>query len=211
MTKVIYTTLEEDKINFSSKTKEQLFELYNSISEVIAIKLFHQYKYNKGIELEDIKQLANISLWKAIDKYDIEKNIKFCTFAFNKVKFLVQDDLRSITKSRSGYTIYENTQLSLFSTINDSIDRVNKTTQLCDILQDNRNYSSKEQDIINNINKILAHSNFSEKDKNIFIEAIIDNIPQNKIAKKYGISTANISQRVNKVKRYLQQYKNQII
>lgn len=208
MTKVVYTTLEEDKINFSSKTKQQLFELYNSISEVVAIKLFQDYKYNKGIEYEDIKQMADLSLWKVINKYDLEKNIKFCTFAFAKVKYLVQDDLRVITKSRQGYAIYENSQVSLFSAIDNKNE---KEIRLCDALYDTRTYSSKEQLIIDNILKVLDNSHFTERDKSIFINAAIDNIPLNKLRNRYGLSLSRISQCVKRIKKYLRQHKNTII
>lgn len=196
MEKTIYTTLEQDIFNFSSKTKQELFEIYNYLSNVFTVKLFRLYGYNSIIEREDMKQLADIALWKIIDKYDTSKMVKFSTFAFNKMQNLIKDEIRSITHSRSLQTINTNITFALEEKYNN--------------IEDTRIFDSREAKIIDSVTEILKESPLSKKSISIFTDAVLYQIPQKNLCKKYNISAPGISHHVRDVKRYLQKYRKYI-
>lgn len=190
-----FPTLEQDKINFSSKSKQSLFETYRMLSDIISKRMYVQYRFNNILEYDDIKQLADLSLWKLLDKYNPQLNTTFSSFAWSKLSNLIRDEIRVITKSRNIGRELENNKLS----IND--DNMSLT------IIDNNNYEEKEGRLIKAIETMLDKSSFNERVKNIFKQCVLYNVPQIKIAEQYKISESAISIHVRKVKRYLQQQK----
>ena len=59
----------------SLETRNILFEHYNNIPSIIARRFA-----GRGIDLDDLVQVASISLLKAIDRFDVERGIKFQSF-----------------------------------------------------------------------------------------------------------------------------------
>lgn len=157
--------------------------------------MYSKYRFNNILEYEDIKQLADLSLWKLLDKYNPQLNTSFSTFAWSKLSNLIKDEIRVITKSRNIGREMENTKLS----IND--DNMPLT------IIDNNNYEEKEGRLIKAIETMLEKSTFNDKVKNIFKQCVLYNVPQIKIAKQYKISESAISIHVRKVKQYLKQQK----
>lgn len=196
MEKAIYTTLEQDVFNFSSKTKEELFEIYNYLTNFFSRKLFVKYGYNSTVEREDLKQLADIALWKAIEKYDVSKNVKFSTFAFVKMQNTIKDEIRSLTYSRRKYVVNPNNMFSLELQHNNIVD--------------DRQFDSKEERLINSIIDVLRQSDLSEKAINVFIDNILYHIPAKNLVDKYNVSTSMMSQYVRKVKKYLKEHRDKV-
>lgn len=71
--KVLFKVLKETK---DSKIREVLIERYLYIAEILAKKYT-----NRGIEYDDIYQVACIGLIYAIDRFDVDKGFKFSSFA----------------------------------------------------------------------------------------------------------------------------------
>ena len=59
-----------------SEIRNQIFEKYQYLAEIISRKYI-----NKGVENEDIYQIACLGLIYAIDRYDISKGFEFSSFA----------------------------------------------------------------------------------------------------------------------------------
>lgn len=196
MGKTVYTTLEQDIFNFSSKTKQELFEIYNYLSNFFSSKLFIKYGYNSMVEREDLKQLADIALWKTIEKYDVSKQVKFSTFAFNKMQNFIKDEIRSLTHSRSRHVINSNNTFSLELQYDDIVD--------------DRRFDSREEKLINSIIDVLHRSNLPEKSVKVFIDNVLYHIPAKDLIQKYNVSASMISLHVTKVKKYLRKNKEKV-
>ena len=63
-------------INKDKKTRDILIEKNLYIAEILAKKYV-----NKGIEYDDLLQVASIGLILAIERYDIEKGYEFSSYA----------------------------------------------------------------------------------------------------------------------------------
>lgn len=60
--------------------------------------------YNRGVEAEDLFQIGNIGLLKAIDKFDLDYNVKFSTYAVPMIsgeikRFLRDDGMIKVSRS----------------------------------------------------------------------------------------------------------------
>lgn len=60
--------------------------------------------YNRGVESEDLFQIGNIGLLKAIDKFDLSYNVKFSTYAVPMIsgeikRFLRDDGMIKVSRS----------------------------------------------------------------------------------------------------------------
>lgn len=196
MEKIIYTTYEQDVVNFSSKTKQELFEIYSYLTNFFSKKMYTQYSYNKVLEKDDLKQLANIALWKTIEKYDIYKSVKFSTFAFIKMPNIIKDEIRCLTHSRNQNAMCSNTMASL-----DVKDYV---------IKDERVFVSKEEQLIENIIKVLEQSDLPSKSIKVFIDAVLYNLPQKHLSNKYNITGSMISHYCKRVKNYLKDNREKI-
>lgn len=58
------------------ETRDKIFEEYMYIAEILAKKYT-----NKGVDYDDIYQIASIGLLYAIDRFDIERGFEFSSFA----------------------------------------------------------------------------------------------------------------------------------
>lgn len=79
--------------------RSRLIESYLYIAEIVARKFS-----NRGVEYEDLYQVASIALVKAIDRFDTSRNIKFPSFAtpsmIGEIKNYFRDKTRLIHISR---------------------------------------------------------------------------------------------------------------
>ena len=60
--------------------------------------------YNRGVEAEDLFQIGNIGLLKAIDKFDLSYDVKFSTYAVPMIageikRFLRDDGMIKVSRS----------------------------------------------------------------------------------------------------------------
>ena len=61
----------------NEEARELLLKKYKPIIIDVAKKYYKTNQYH-GIELEDLIQEGNYAIFKAIEKYKMDKNIKFC-------------------------------------------------------------------------------------------------------------------------------------
>ena len=71
-----YELFIEYKEKKSVEIRNIIFEKYKYIAEIVSRRFV-----NKGIEYDDIYQIACIGLLYAIDRYDVERGFEFTSFA----------------------------------------------------------------------------------------------------------------------------------
>jgi RNA polymerase sigma-B factor len=81
------------------KLRNELVERYLYIAEIMAKKFV-----NKGVDYDDLYQVASLALLKAIDRFDPSKGLKFSTFAtpsiVGEIKNYFRDKVRLINPGR---------------------------------------------------------------------------------------------------------------
>lgn len=90
----------EYKVSGALNIREKIFNHYSNISNIIA----HRF-IGRGIDFEDLLQVASVSLLRAIDRYDIDRGVKFQSFVVptmvGEIKNYFRDFNRPIKISRS--------------------------------------------------------------------------------------------------------------
>lgn len=74
--------------------KEQLIVEYVELVKIIAGRLYANYNHN--VEYDDLVSYGIIGLIDAIEKFDIEKNVKFETYANIRIRGAIVDQIRSL-------------------------------------------------------------------------------------------------------------------
>ena len=74
--------------------KEQLIVEYVELVKIIAGRLYVNYNHN--VEYDDLVSYGVIGLIDAIEKFDIEKNVKFETYANIRIRGAIVDQIRSL-------------------------------------------------------------------------------------------------------------------
>ena len=95
----------------SQELKERIVELHLYIAEIIARKFS-----GRGVDYDDLYQVAALALFKAIDRFDASKGIKFVTFVtptmVGEVKNYFRDRSRAIRLPRKGVQMAQELRLA---------------------------------------------------------------------------------------------------
>lgn len=156
----------------------------------IAYKIANQYLSNYPNEYEDIKQVALLSLWQSVERFDNSKGFAFSTFAYKVIFNNINCYLRKPKQ------IYANT-ISLDTPIDENLT-------IKDIIKDNFDIFDKlEYEEINQIkNNIL--NNLSDRDKQIY-KKLLDGKTQYEIATEFNLSQAQICRIWQKINNKIKQ------
>lgn len=82
------------KKNDDQQAKNQLIEKYIELVKIIAGRLYNSYGTN--VEYEDLVSYGIFGLLDAIEKFDIDKKVKFKTYASIRIRGAIIDQLRSL-------------------------------------------------------------------------------------------------------------------
>lgn len=100
---------------YENMTEQELFELYQSDkNEFLREHILKKYLYvaeivakkfmNRGVEYDDLFQVASLALVKAVDRYELDRGVKFVSFAtptlVGEIKNYFRDKTRMIRISR---------------------------------------------------------------------------------------------------------------
>ena len=100
MAKVDYDEVPEDELwvkykkNADPKIREYFILKYAPLVKYVAGKLAGAMPTN--VEFDDLVGYGVFGLLDAIEKYDLDKNVKFNTYAVNRIRGAIFDELRSI-------------------------------------------------------------------------------------------------------------------
>ena len=83
----------------NEEARELLLKKYKPIIIDIAKKHYNNNQFH-GIELEDLIQEGNYAIFKAIEKYKQDKNIKFCTYVTSCITKNIQTLCRKATNKK---------------------------------------------------------------------------------------------------------------
>ena len=96
--------LEEYTLRPTPQIREKLVELHLYIAEIIARRLS-----GRGVDYDDLYQVAALALFKAVDRYDPSRGIKFASFVtptmVGEVKNYFRDKSRTIRLPRRGVAL----------------------------------------------------------------------------------------------------------
>lgn len=76
------------------KAKEELIVHYIELVKIVAGRLFNSK--NRELEFDDLVSFGIIGLIDAIEKFDIDKNVKFETYANIRIRGAIIDQIRSL-------------------------------------------------------------------------------------------------------------------
>ncbi|OPZ86515.1 MAG: RNA polymerase sigma-B factor [Firmicutes bacterium ADurb.Bin419] len=101
-----YNLFEEFKRSHNVAIRNEIVSKYLYLAEIIAKKFL-----NRGIDYEDIYQVASIALIKAVERFDPEKGVKFSSFAtptlIGEIKRFFRDKASVIRIPRRIYEVYQ--------------------------------------------------------------------------------------------------------
>ena len=188
----------ELKEKLSDEEFEYYFNLYKNgdinARNVIAEHNFKLSKYVVNlyykkdlIEKDDLYSIANIGLLKAIDNYDLNKGVKFSTYACNYILYEIKHYYRK--KQISAISLED------ISYINDDGEKIlidDKSLQVSDSFTEE--FTDKEY-----VNYLLNTLSYVDRDIIEMYYGLGDynkTYNQNEIAKKYCVSKQRISKRI---------------
>ena len=111
-----------DARSLTSLTNDKLFVLYRATREIaVRNEIVGRHMYlidiitrkfiNRGVEYEDLCQIASIALIKAVERFDLDKGVKFVSFAtptiVGEIKRYFRDKGSTIRIPRRIYEIYQ--------------------------------------------------------------------------------------------------------
>ncbi len=71
-----YNIFKQYKENKTTENRNRIFEKYSYLAEILAKKYL-----NRGVDYQDLFQIASIGLINAIERFDIDRGYKFTSFA----------------------------------------------------------------------------------------------------------------------------------
>ncbi len=80
--------------NKNKASKDRLIESYIELVKVVAGRLYNSYGNN--VEFEDLVSYGIFGLLDAIDKFDPNRNVKFETYAYIRIRGSIIDQLRAL-------------------------------------------------------------------------------------------------------------------
>ena len=104
---IVESLLEAYAQSPTPELREQLVEAHLYIAEIIARKFS-----GRGVDYDDLYQVAALALFKAIDRFDLSRGIKFVSFVtpsmVGEVKNYFRDKSRAIRLPRRGAMLARN-------------------------------------------------------------------------------------------------------
>ena len=153
---------------------------------------------NSGVNIEDLISIGTIGLMKAINSFNLDKNIKLATYASRCIENEILMYLRKMQKTK--------TEISIDEPIN--IDGEGNDLSLVDILGSDNDTVYKEVEESDN-KKVLRRAIMNLNDREKMIMELRygfegkDELTQKEVADKLGISQSYISRIEKKVRNRL--------
>ncbi len=188
-------TTEEEEILLKRLKNKDEYARKRLIEKNLRLVVYIAKKFeNTGINIEDLISIGTIGLMKAINSYNLDKNIKLATYASRCIENEILMYLRKIVKTRGEISIDE--PLNTDSEGNDLLlgDIIGTETDQIFITIEEENNKKKLIDAIQRLNK---------RDKNImnlrYGFSGKEELTQKEVADKLGISQSYISRIEKKI------------
>lgn len=167
-------------------TNEEMNEMFNKNIK-IAYKIANQYRINYPEEYEDIKQVALLGLWKAVQNYNPKWAIT--TIAYKTIYNNINYYLRSVKRHRDN-------DISIYTVLN---EKDNDILTIEELLPDN--YDAIEDMLLNlDIEHAFNKLDLSKVEEK-FLELKKEGLSQTEIGKRLNKSQAQISRIQTKIRK----------
>ncbi|GFN37104.1 SigB/SigF/SigG family RNA polymerase sigma factor [Tepidimicrobium xylanilyticum] len=165
-TKTLFKRFKETK---NSKIREELIERHLYIAEILSKKYT-----NRGIDYDDIYQVASIGLIYAIDRYDVDKGFEFSSFAtptiIGEIKKYFRDKgwtirvprrIQELSKKINNAKMVLSQELQRTPTVEDIAEYLNSTEEeILEAMEGSKVYTPQSLDV-------AYDSNGDDKDVNL--------------------------------------------
>lgn len=134
----------------SLDTRNQLFQHYNNIPSIIASRFT-----GRGIDLDDLVQVASMSMLKAIDRFDMNRGIKFQSFVVptivGEIKNYFRDYNQAIKISRRNTEAMRKMKLTI-NELSLELQKAPTTKQIAEKMKISEENALEILETINNVN-----------------------------------------------------------
>lgn len=127
------------KVNHSLENRNKIINKYVYLAEIISKKFV-----NRGVDYDDIYQVACIALIKAVERFDTDKGVKFVSFAtptlIGEIKRFFRDKASVIRIPRRIYEVYQK--------VNNARDLLTQELQRSPRVDEMANYLGIEEETV---------------------------------------------------------------
>lgn len=193
----------------SKKEREQYYAQWDNeevkkefFNHNVRLASYVTRKYlESGIEYDDLTQLAQLGLWKAVQTFKPEKGYQFATYA---IRVMDNEILMQLRKGKGTMLVDEKRVVSTESLL--SISQNGETLTFEEILQDD-NVEVESDAMGQNLNKVIKEfiDNYDPKYVHI-IRLHMKGLDQKRIAQKVNLSQSYISRIILKFKKEMKKY-----
>lgn len=183
----------EGKLQRVLMSFEEVCEQFSGTAYSLSKQYYETMKRYGDCDLSDLRQEADIALWKAYNTFDDTKNYKFITLAINIMKQRFNYIIRSKKQQK------RDGENKIFISLDDSVQDKDGHAE------ENYNFlitENFESDVLNGYIMEQIKSNLTDKEK-LYLLVLIDEIKAVNLANHLGISRAAVSKNLAKIKNKL--------
>lgn len=169
-----------------NRLRNEIIERYIDLVKIISGKMFNYYA--KNIEYEDLVGYGVIGLIDAIDKFDIDKNIKFETYASIRIKGSIIDQIRTIDWVPRSIRQKSKNLLRVTERLEDRYGRSPTNIELARELKISMDELNSLQMECSTYNIISVEDQIMENYKFDLMDERKDNLPEENIVEKDAIN-----------------------
>jgi RNA polymerase sigma factor (sigma-70 family) len=185
-------------MKFATKRERDNFILKNT---GLVRKVANHYARNSNIPYDDLYQIGCIGLINAVDKFEVEKENKFSSFAIPTIRGEILHYLRDkYTIIKFGRKI-NSARISKDSEIKENAIKICRVTSLNSIFYENGEELIETIPDIKEDNRELLEEIFkliSPKMREIIYEHYINGVPQTELMKKFKMKRATINTSIHR-------------
>lgn len=203
---VIQNLWQQYKKNRDINAKNQLIEYYIELVKIIAGRLYSTYGSN--IEYDDLVSYGIFGLLDAIEKFDLEKNIKFETYAQIRIRGAIIDQLRNLDwiprSIRQKAKLIEETYSKLESKLSRNVQDIEVAKELNISLEELNTILSQ----INSFNIISLEEQLYDNNIGNYLKSDSDSLPEDIVCNKelYELLQINIEKLPDREKQVISLY-----
>ncbi len=185
------------KSGASPELKKQIILSYTNLVHYV----IHNSKFisNKIFDDRDYFQFGIEGLSEAIDRFDPEYGTKFETYAIQRIRGKIIDELRKVQSKQKIYTVTEEEVYHTTMSLNSSIDEENNC-QLYEVISDESETPGDTTEKSESKELLLgAIKQLDEKERLIITLYYYENMNYAEIAKVIGVTVSRVSQVHSKI------------
>lgn len=154
-----------------SGLRDRVFEAYMPLAGIIARKFS-----GRGVEYDDLYQVGCLALFKALERFDPDKGVKFVTFAtptvVGEIKNFFRDRSRLISLPRRSGTLFKKLEQAR-SALTQELERVPTAQELADYVGESLEVVLETLEMQGAITPISLDASPAEEDEDFNLHAVL--------------------------------------